>query len=79
MNSEEKKSSEKKVSPFIRFSTLGIQMGVIITFFTWLGVYLDEKFQSKTPWWTLVLSLFGVCSSLILVIKEVMNMSKNDK
>ncbi|MFM7668088.1 MAG: AtpZ/AtpI family protein [Bacteroidota bacterium] len=79
MNSEEKKSSEKKVSPFIRFSTLGIQMGVIIAFFTWLGVYLDEKFQSKTPWWTLVLSLFGVCSSLVLVIKEVMNMSKNDK
>ena len=79
MNSEEKNSSEKKVSPFIRFSTLGIQMGVIIAFFTWLGVYLDEKFQSKTPWWTLVLSLFGVCSSLILVIKEVMNMSKNDK
>jgi F0F1-type ATP synthase assembly protein I len=79
MKSEEKKSSDKKVSPFIRFSTLGIQMGVIISFFTWLGVYLDEEFKSKAPWFTLILSLFGVCSSLILVIKEVMNMSRNDK
>jgi F0F1-type ATP synthase assembly protein I len=79
MNLKEKKSSDKKVSPFIRFSTLGIQMGVIIAFFTWLGYYLDDKFQSKTPWWTLVLSLFGVCTSLYLVIKEVMKMGQNEE
>jgi F0F1-type ATP synthase assembly protein I len=79
MNLKEKKSSGKKVSPFIRFSTLGIQMGVIIAFFTWLGYYLDDKFQSKTPWWTLILSLFGVCSSLYLVIKEVMKMGQNEE
>ena len=79
MNLKEKKSSGKKVSPFIRFSTLGIQMGVIIAFFTWLGYYLDDKFQSKTPWWTLVLSHFGVCSSLYLVIKEVMKMGQNEE
>lgn len=79
MNSEEKKSSNKKVSSFIRFSTLGIQMGVVITFFTWLGVYLDKESQLKTPWFTLFLSLFGVCTSLILVIREVVKMSKNDK
>ncbi len=54
-------------------------MGVIIAFFTWLGYYLDDKFQSKTPWWTLVLSLFGVCSSLYLVIKEVMKMGQNEE
>ncbi len=54
-------------------------MGVIIAFFTWLGYYLDDKFQLKTPWWTLVLSLFGVCSSLYLVIKEVMKMGQNEE
>ena len=78
MNSEENKSINKKVSPFIRFTTLGIQMGVVIAFFTWLGIFLDEKFKLKTPWWTIILSLFGVCSSLYLVIKEVTKMSHNE-
>jgi F0F1-type ATP synthase assembly protein I len=54
-------------------------MGVIIAFFTWLGFYLDKKYNSKTPWWTIGLSLFGVVSSLYLVIKEVMSMGKNEE
>jgi len=73
------KPNKKKLSPFIRFSSLGIQMGVIIAFFTWLGFYLDKKYNSKTPWWTIGLSLFGVVSSLYLVIKEVMSMGKNEE
>jgi F0F1-type ATP synthase assembly protein I len=54
-------------------------MGVIISFFTWLGFYLDKKFETATPWWTISLSLFGVCSSLYLVIKEVMKMGENEE
>ncbi|MFM7661169.1 MAG: AtpZ/AtpI family protein [Bacteroidota bacterium] len=79
MNSKEKKTISKKASPFIKFSSLGIQMGIIIAFFTWLGVYLDEKFQLRTPWLTICLSLFGVCSSLYLVIKEVIKMGRDNE
>lgn len=75
-----KDPEEKKgLSKFARFSSLGIQMGVIIALFTWLGTYLDEKYQTKTAWWTIGLSLFGVVAALALVIKEVINMSKNDE
>lgn len=63
---------------FARFSVLGIQMGIIIGGFAWLGVYLDEKYQTKTAWWTLGLSLFGVIASLYLMIKEVINMTKDN-
>jgi len=53
--SEEK---PKKVgSNFARFSSVGIQMGVIIALFAWLGTYLDEKYQNDTQWWTVGLSL----------------------
>jgi F0F1-type ATP synthase assembly protein I len=69
---------KKGISKFARFSAIGIQMGVIIALFTWLGTYLDEKYQSKTAWWTIGLSLFGVMASLILVIREVMKMEKED-
>jgi F0F1-type ATP synthase assembly protein I len=71
-------SKEKKVSSFARFSSLGIQMGVIIAFFTWLGTFLDDYYKLNTPWWTISLSLFGVMASLYLVIKEVIRMGKNN-
>ncbi len=71
-------SKEKKVSSFARFSSIGIQMGVIIAFFTWLGTFMDAYFNLKTPWWTISLSLFGVMASLYLVIKEVIRMEKNN-
>ena len=75
----EPNNSKKNQSKFARFSSVGIQMGVVIAFFTWLGTYLDEKYQSKTPWWTIGLSLFGVVTSLVIVIKEVIKMGKEDE
>lgn len=61
---------------FIRFSSAGIQMGLIIGLFTWLGTYLDDKYNNETPYWTLGLSLFGVFAGLIIVIREVIRMQK---
>jgi F0F1-type ATP synthase assembly protein I len=72
-------NNNKKISKFARFSSVGIQMGVIIALFTWLGTYLDAKYKTSTAWWTLGLSLFGVVAGLILVIKEVIKMSKEDE
>ena len=51
-------------------------MGATIAFFSWLGTYLDEKQNAQTPWWTVGLSLFGVITSLVLVIREAMKMNK---
>ncbi|MEN9999087.1 MAG: hypothetical protein RI922_2077 [Bacteroidota bacterium] len=67
------------ISKFARFSGLGIQMGAIIAGFTWLGTFLDKKYTTKTPWWTIGLSLFGVMAGLYLVIKEVIKMGKEDE
>jgi len=75
----EKNDKKSGISKFARFSGLGIQMGAIIAGFTWLGTYLDKKFASKTPWWTIGLSLFGVMAGLYLVIKEVIKMGKEDE
>lgn len=70
----------KKVgSNFARFSSVGIQMGVIIALFAWLGTYLDDKYQNDTQWWTVGLSLFGVTAGLTLIIKEAIKMSKDDE
>ncbi len=76
MEENKKKSG---ISKFARFSGLGIQMGAIIAGFTWLGTFLDQKYATKTPWWTIGLSLFGVMAGLYLVIKEVIKMGKEDE
>ena len=74
----------KKQSPgwkrniYIRFSSMGIQMGATIFLFTWLGVYLDDYFKNKTPWLTIILSLIGVIGSLVLVIREVSRLNQQD-
>lgn len=75
MTDQRKKPTASK---YLRFSGLGIQMGIIIGGFAWLGTYLDDRYQNKTPWWTLGLSLFGVVAALYLMIKEVVKLSKED-
>ena len=70
------KKIENKNNLFLRFSSIGIQMAGIIAFFTWLGTYFDKKFQTTTPWWTLSLSLFGVISSMFLVIREILKLNQ---
>lgn len=66
----------KKKNNLIRFSGVGVQMGAIIGVFTWLGLFLDKKYETETPWWTLGLLLFGVISAMYLVIKEISKLNK---
>lgn len=63
-------------NPALKYSALGIQMAVIIGLAAWGGSHLDEKYQNKTPWFTIVLILVGIFGSLYLVIREVL---KNNK
>lgn len=78
MELKEKDPSKKNFSTFARFSTVGIQMGIIIAGFAWLGNFLDEKYNNETPWWTLGLTLFGVAAGLTLVIREAIKMSERN-
>jgi F0F1-type ATP synthase assembly protein I len=73
---EPKKNEDFK--KYVRFSGVGVQMGVIIAGFSYLGVYLDEKSNNKTQIYTISLALLGVCIGLYIVIREVINMSKDD-
>ncbi len=74
---EENPKKEKSGSVYVRYTSMGIQMGAIIGIFAWLGTYLDKKQDNDTPIWTIVLSLLGVTGALYLVIKEVIKMNKD--
>jgi len=53
------------------------QMGIIIFCFTYLGIYLDEKYTSSSIF-TIILSLFAVFIALYNVIRQVKNLNKDD-
>ena len=55
------------------YSNLAIQMGIIIGVGTYSGNYLDETYQSKTPWWTLILSLSAVFIAFYQIITTLKN------
>ena len=54
------------------YTGLAFQLGLCITLFTYLGVWLDDKNQTSTPWFTVCFSLLGVGSGLYLSLKPLL-------
>lgn len=65
------KKKEKTVNKYIRFSSIAFEMMAIIAGLTYLGVWLDTKTTTETPWFTIFLAPFSVIAALVLVIREV--------
>lgn len=57
------------------FMNIPIQMGVIIFVFTYLGMWLDDKYTNSSVF-TIILSLFAVFVALYNVIRQVKNLNK---
>lgn len=68
-----------KKNVYLRFTSVGIQMGVIIGGTVWLGTWLQGKYAPEGIWYTLGFSLFGVIAAIYLVIKEVIQLSKEQE
>ena len=76
-----KKSSKKSkpLNSYVKFSGMAIQMGVTIALGAWCGSKLDDKFETSSRPYTIILSLLAISISLYLVIREVINMQKEDE
>jgi len=49
---------------------MAIKMAVVIAAAVYGGLALDERSETKTPWFTLILSLVGVGAAIYIVIKD---------
>lgn len=76
--SKEPSKNSKPRKNYLRFSGLAIQMGAIIGLGAWGGMSLDEHYQTSNKVFTISVTLFAIAASLYLVIKDVINMSKED-
>ena len=72
------KDKEPRRSDYLRFSSLGFQMAITIGLGAWAGTYLDNKFQTEKPYYSIGIILIAIAIALYQVINEVMQMSKDD-
>ena len=61
---------KKPLNSWIKYSSMGIQMGATILILTYAGIKLDAYFGLKFPVFTLVLALFSVTAVLWYFIKS---------
>jgi hypothetical protein len=57
---------------YARYSSLALQMGVIITLGTLGGLKLDKLINLKFPVFTLILSLVSVAIAIYLALKDLL-------
>ncbi|GAA4352095.1 hypothetical protein GCM10023185_11420 [Hymenobacter saemangeumensis] len=60
-----------RLRAFAKYSGIAFQMLAIIGLSTWLGLWLDRHYQTKTPWFTIGLMLLGVFAALYQVIRSL--------
>lgn len=70
-SSPDSDNSASSGSALAKYSGIAVQMAAIIGLSTWAGVWLDGHFHSKTPWYTIGLTLTGIFLALYQVIRSV--------
>ncbi|WP_233752643.1 AtpZ/AtpI family protein [Flavilitoribacter nigricans] len=68
---DEKDKIRKGTQNYMKYSGMAIQMGVIILIGTYSGMWLDEKFQTNTPWFTVGLALLSIFAALYVSLKDL--------
>lgn len=61
----------------MKLISIPAQMGMVIFLFAYLGQYFDEKYQSEN--FVKIFTVVGVFLALYNVIRQVNQMSKNEK
>tara|TARA_B110000285_G_C14981089_1_gene541384 strand:- start:279 stop:497 length:219 start_codon:yes stop_codon:yes gene_type:complete len=69
---------KKKANLLVKFSSAGIQMTLLIIGGALGGQYLDKKSGHEKPIYTIIFSLFALAIGLYLIVKEVLNITKED-
>lgn len=70
---------DNKSTVWLKFSSLGLQMGLSIYLASLLGTWLDKNHPSDFMAYNKVLTLFAVFGSTFSVIRQVIKMSNDDE
>ena len=71
------KQNQKPLNSYAKYSSLGIQMVVIIGGGCYAGYKLDEYFKNtETPIYTIILSLVSIALAMYVVLKDFIKPDK---
>jgi len=70
------KNNKPKQSAYLKYSSLGFQMAITIGLGAWLGTFLDEKYKTEKPYYTIAIILLSIAIALYQVIKDVIDINK---
>lgn len=69
-------NKKKQLNNYIRFSAMGLQMGVTIAVGAIFGQWLDEKYPNSFQMYTVIFSLLAVFGAIYNVVRQVLHISK---
>lgn len=76
MEQSPNRKPQKPLNSYAKYSSLGMQMALIIAGGSYGGHKLDEHYQNRTPVFTIILSLLSIALALYLVLREVIKPKK---
>ncbi|MBL6658259.1 MAG: AtpZ/AtpI family protein [Flavobacteriales bacterium] len=75
---ENKKNKRKQPNRLLTLTMVATQMGVTIFLGASLGKYLDQRYSTPKPWFTISLTLFSLLVSLYSVLKQVNKLNDDE-
>ena len=69
---------KKQLNKFIRFTSIGLQMGLTIYLGSKLGEWLDIKFNNQDQLYYKIVSMLAVFIAIGSVIFQVLKITNND-
>ena len=75
---DQKQKRKNQFNKFVKLSGLGIQMGVTIYLFSFLGGKLDAYFNTESKTYTLILVIVGFLLSILSLIVQLNKINKDE-
>ncbi|WP_299608979.1 AtpZ/AtpI family protein [uncultured Aquimarina sp.] len=73
------KNKGNQLRKYLALTGIAFQMGAIIFLCAYVGKRLDAYYLLEKKWFTMGFILFGVASSLYLVIKQLNKINNSEK
>ena len=76
MEPSQNRKPQKPLNDYAKYSSLGLQMAVIIGGGVYGGYRLDQHYHNRTPVFTIVLSLVSIAIAMYIVLKDLIKPKK---
>jgi hypothetical protein len=70
-NDRDSEKSNGNENSYLRYGGMVFQMLTVILLSAWGGNWLDGRYETEKPFWTLGCAFAGVILSMILIIKDI--------